>query len=706
MEAEKRTQFNALTSVQFLRGVGPHRAKVFAQIGVATALDLLEYYPRNHVFRPPVTLSNELVAGMNATVAGKVKSIKFNPRSRPPKLDITLMDPAGSCKLVWFHGAYIKDKIQSGDNLIAWGKVNKYRKITQIVNPKWTKIQDIEELFDGDEYAESIYPATADLSSAIICRTIRQSLEKLLPLTKERFTDNFLSKRNLPTRRQALSWYHKPASTEQIDSARRRLAYDELFLMELAIGLRRETLAHTQAAIPMQINEKLDKRIRRLFPFDLTDSQKKVISEICDDMSASEPMNRLLQGDVGSGKTVVALYAALLAIGHKQQVAIMAPTEILAQQHFESIEKYLAHSRVKRALVKGGITGKKRKELLSQIASGEIDIVVGTQALVQKDIAFKNLALVVIDEQHKFGVRQREIIRSKDLAPHYLVMTATPIPRTLAMTVFGDLEVSTIDHLPPGRKEIKTRWVHKDTTKKAYEFIGQQISLGRQAYFVYPRVEESEISEDEKENINPAKILKAAVAEHKKLQKMFSDFTVALLHGKMDQQTKQQTMADFRNHKIDILVTTVVIEVGVNVPNATIMVIEHADRFGLAQLHQLRGRIGRGDKQSYCLLFGDGFTDQAKHRLSTMTKTSDGFRIAEEDLKLRGPGEFFGTAQHGLPELRVANLIEDFELLRMAQRDAFEMASADPHLIDPDNQELKRQLKKQFGTNITLIDVS
>ena len=707
MNIDQQDQFNLQTNVQFLRGVGPRRAQLFSQLGIKTVGDLLEYFPRDYEFRPPLTLIKEINVDQNVTVAGEIDSMRFNKRSRPPRLNVILCDPTGKCHLVWFHGGYLCDKLFPGDRIAAWGKVARYKDTMQIVNPRWIKVNDFDELIAQEGSATPIYPATAELSSLEIARVISQSLDKVLPLVKERYTQPFRTERKLPNRLEAVRWIHRPADQDQINQARRALAYDELFLMELGIGLRREHLRSTCQAYPLQINQQLDKRIRRLFPFDFTADQNKVTSEICQDLAQPKPMNRLLQGDVGSGKTAVALYAALTAIGHHKQVAIMAPTEILAEQHFLSIQNYLRDSRVRRVLLKGGLIGKKRDELIKSIAQGEIDIVVGTQALLQQDVGFSKLALVIIDEQHKFGVRQRQTIRSKNIAPHYLVMTATPIPRTLAMTVFGDLEISTIEHLPPGRKPVNTSWIHPNKITQAYQSIRAQVKKGRQVYFVYPRVEEAEFADQDQDYCaNPAAQLKAAVAEHKKLRtKIFPEFNVGLLHGQMDQQQKQQIMQDFRSGKIDILVATVVIEVGVDVPNATIMVIEHAEWFGLAQLHQLRGRIGRGSQQSYCLLFGTAKSDQAKQRLEIMAQTSDGFRIAEEDLRIRGPGRFFGTSQHGLGDLKIANLTEDFDLLRMAQRDAFAAAKQDPQLKEPQNQQLRHELKQKFGNDLPLVDV-
>ena len=475
-----------------------------------------------------------------------------------------------------------------------------------------------------------MYPASGRLSSRQIKQIILPVLDHLDGLVGEFYDESFLKENDLIGRKDAFAWIHMPPDERKLDQAKRRLKYDELFLMQLGLALRRYRTQHSASATPCMMSDEIDSRIRRRFPFLLTDDQNACIAEIAEDMGRTTPMNRLLQGDVGSGKTVVALYAALLAIANKTQAAIMAPTEILASQHFLSMERYLKDSQVRRVLITGGMTGKKRDEVLAQIRLGEIDIVVGTVALLQKDIEFRHLGLVVIDEQHKFGVHQRAELR-KASAPHCLVMTATPIPRTLAMTAFGDLDVSVIKQCPPGRGAVVTRWVDPKDRPKAYEFIRERLRAKKQAYFVCPRITAVE---------ETGKDIKAATDTWKELsERVFPEFQVALLHGQMPSAEKQRIMTGFRKGEIDVLVSTVVIEVGVDVPNATIMVIEEADRFGLAQLHQLRGRIGRGESKSYCLLFAETDNEVARSRLDVMTRTNDGFEIAEQDLRIRGPGE-------------------------------------------------------------------
>ena len=694
------------TAIQYLKGVGPHRAEYFVKLGITTVGDLLDHFPRGYDFQPPIMRSGELYKDASVTVVGEVLNLQFNRRSRPPRLDMEIEDADGVFMLTWFNAGYIRDKVFPGDIVAAWGKVAEYKKKLQLVNPLWQKVDDVDEYLAADGMVRSRYPATAELSSNDILRIIRSSFEELIELVEEYYPQDYLNKRKLPTRKQAYQWIHFPEDDETVKQARRSLAYDELLQMQLAVALRKSKNKYTLPAWPLPTTEEIDKRIRRLFPFELTDAQNNVIEDIVADMGRGEPMNRLLQGDVGSGKTVVALYAALLTIANRKQAAIMAPTEILAEQHYNELIKHLSQSQVRIKLLKGGLTGYDRKTLLAEIAEGEVDIVVGTQALLQKDVAFSELGLVVVDEQHKFGVRQREVFRSKGTAPHYLVMTATPIPRTLAMTVFGDLDVSIIDKLPPGRKPVTTRWVRDEKLQEAYRGIRRLVKQGRQAYFVYPRIEQEQVEVDDP-FLDPAQQLKAATDEYKYLQnKVFSDLRIGLLHGQMPTEEKKQVMANFSAGQIDILVSTIVIEVGVNVPNATVMVIEHADRYGLAQLHQLRGRIGRGAEQSYCLLFGNPRSDDSRRRLEIMTETNDGFKIAEADLSIRGPGQFFGTSQHGLPGLKIADLTKDFDLLRMARRDAESIIAKDPELSGSSFTVLKRDMFARYNQCLGLIDVS
>ena len=691
----RESRIEISTPVQYLKGVGPARAEAFAQLGVRTVGDLLEYFPRDWIFAPQAVKINQMRPDDTVTVIGMVESTDYQSFRQPPIFEAVISDETAVCRIIWFHGGFLRNQLMPGQIIMASGKAGLYKHQLQLTNPKFF-ILDEKHPQSALYFSGGVYAGGAGLASMQIKRIIAPLLGSLDELVMELYDGEFLKKADLIARKDAFAWIHLPPDEDRLAQAKRRLKYDELFLMQLGLAIRRYRIQHFSEATPCTCTDEIDRRIRRRFPFLLTEDQDNAIAEIVADMGRSKPMNRLLQGDVGSGKTVVALYAALLAVANKTQAAIMAPTEILAGQHFLSIERYLKNSSVKRVLVTGGITGQKRTQLLDQIKRGEIDIVVGTVALLQEDIEFQKLGLVIIDEQHKFGVEQKAQLR-KQATPHCLVMTATPIPRTLAMTAFGDLDVSIIRHSPPGRGAVITRRVDRNDRAKAHEFIRQRLKAKKQAYFVYPRIAAVEQDSD----------VKTATDEWKNLsQNVFPEFKVELLHGRMPSARKQQIMSDFRRGKIDVLVSTVVVEVGLDVPNATIMVIEEADRFGLAQLHQLRGRIGRGEAKSYCLLFGDTDSEVARGRIEVITRSNDGFDIAEQDLRLRGPGEMFSTRQHGLPDLKIASIVDDFDLLTMARRNAFELVRHDPMLTQPEHAGIRRALLAKFGDSLGLADVA
>jgi ATP-dependent DNA helicase RecG len=565
------------------------------------------------------------------------------------------------------------------------------------VNPRFEVLDAGKDpLADDQDRFEPVYPACADLDS----RAIRRLISGLLPSVAggliEVLPEGLRAKRALPPRRTAYLRAHCPTRLEDAEIARRRLAYDELLLLQMVIQLVRARRRANRSATPVQVTELIDRRIRARFPFRFTAGQEAAVASITADLRESRPMNRLLQGDVGSGKTAVALYAALAAIAQRLQVALLAPTEVLAEQHFDKVRQYLEGSRVRLDLLTGGTPMRRRPEILRGARSGELDLLIGTHALIEESVSFGRLGLVVIDEQHKFGVAQRASVRGKGASPHCLVMTATPIPRTLAMTLFGDLDVATIADRPPGRRPVKTRRVRSAEMNRVWGFVRARLSERERGYVVYPAVEESD-----------ALPLRAAATEMERLRGgPLAGYEIALLHGRMGADEKERVMGAFRRGEVQVLVSTTVIEVGVDVPEATMMIVEQAERFGLSQLHQLRGRIGRGDRESHCILVSDAVDENACARLEVLCSTDDGFRIAEEDLRLRGPGEVLGKRQHGLPELKIADPLRDLELLEAARDDAAALIARDPKLCDRSHAGLRQALVRRFGSFLPVVELA
>ncbi len=684
--------------MQYVRGVGPRRAAEFERLGIRTVGDLLEHFPFRHEFKPRSVPIGDLTDESVATVVGELRNVRIHGARRDQVIHAVVVDGTGRCRVRWFHSAYLRDLVEPGRIVRLCGKVEVPDDLARFTNPETTFFDgEVDDpLADDHDRYEPVYPATAKLPSRQIHRIVDGILDSALSAIEDPLPHELRARRKLPPRRTAILRFHRPLSFDEVPIARRRLAYDELLLCQLAVQLSRRRTSASPKAGAIPVDERLDGRIRRRFPFALTRGQDQAVAEIRADLARAEPMNRLLQADVGAGKTAVAVYAALAAIARRRQVALLAPTEVLAAQHFAKVEQYLQGSRVRIAYLAGSTPKSKRAALLRTLRSGETDWLIGTHAVLEERVAFADLGLVIIDEQHKFGVAQRARARQKGVAPHVLVLTATPIPRTLAMTYFGDLDVSTIRDAPPGRQPVVTRLVSDNDTEKAWQFVRTRLSRGEQAFVVYPLVEESD-----------SLPLKAATGEARRLAGgVLSGFHVGLLHGRMKPAEKEEVMRRFRSGAIHALVATTVIEVGVDVPNATIMAVQHAERYGLSQLHQLRGRIGRGEKKSYCLLFCEGGGEVALARLKIMTQTTDGFRIAEEDLRLRGPGELLGTRQHGLPTLKVADLVNDLDLITAARDDAAAILRGDPALSHPAHALLGREVARRYGQALNLVEVA
>lgn len=705
-------------SVKKLPGVGPAKARLLGRLDIRTVADLLRHLPLRYEHETAEGLIADLptdgkAVGSARGVIGACRWVggQFGKKGR---YEATLLDDSGGLLLTWFNAAYLRDRIKPGQPLRVQGKVKFFNGYPQMVNAKW-ELMDEEQIEQAPGKADRlrpVYPATEDLASPAIEKLIAAAVELVVPTLEDPLPVALLASHNMPALAIAYRQIHQPAEPEEHQAARRRLAFNELLLLQLGIAMKRAYVRKKQAAPALPISDPVDQHIRERFPFELTSSQDKVIKEIAADLAQTQPMNRLVQGDVGSGKTVVALYAMLVAVAQRRQAAMMAPTELLAEQHHRSIGAMLEGSNVNVRLLTAGQGASRsaaRKALLKEIASGQADIVVGTQALVTEHVKFKDLAVAVVDEQHRFGVMQRARLRSSGdsdeqgrlRVPHQLVMTATPIPRTLSLTIFGDLDVSTITGKPPGRVPVQNRVVGPEKADDVYDYLKTRLARGEQAYVVVPVIDGGGNGEDS------AATLKNVTDTAATLRQKLGRYEVAEVHGRLARDEREQVMQRFREGRAHVLVATTVIEVGVDVPNASVMIIEHAERFGLAQLHQLRGRVGRGasTRRPLCVFIAEPTTDDALARMEAIHATNDGFKIAEQDLAIRGMGDFFGTRQSGMPPLRIARIPEDLDLLTLARHDAQQIIERDWQLHEPEHAALRRVLLHSYGDALGLIDV-
>ena len=677
-------------SVQYIKGVGPNNMLLLQKLGINTLEDLITFYPRTYEDRGKPKKIYDLVDGEEALIdvicASNMNVTRF--AKNKVMLKMLVRDDTGECVLTWFNQTYLKDKFKLGERYQFYGKVN----------IKYGRVEMAKPVFDKDGLNKNtgkiipIYPLTYKLSQNKIRSIIENGLKEVSGKLEETIPEYILKSYNLEDINTAIKQIHFPNDFTEYNKARRRFVFEELLTVQLALSSLKSRYDKQIDGIEFNKNVKMSDVINSL-PFKLTRAQLKVLEEIDKDMESNKPMNRLLQGDVGSGKTIVSIVAAYKAAKSGYQSAIMAPTAILAEQHMQEFTKVLEPFGIRCELLQGGMRAKKRSEILENLKEGKIDVLIGTHALIVEDVEFKNLGLVVTDEQHRFGVRQRANIVSKGNNPDVLVMTATPIPRTLAIILYGDLDISIIDELPPNRKKIETYPVMKNMEHRVEEFIRKNVAEGRQAYVVCPLVEESEEYENCKSVIELAEEYKT---------KIFPELKVEYLHGKMKQKEKDDIMRRFKDGEIQILISTTVIEVGVNVPNANTMVVYNAEHFGLAQLHQLRGRVGRGEYQSYCILIYDSNSKTTKERMKTMKETDNGFVVAEKDLEIRGSGEFFGTRQHGLPEFKIANLFEDVSILKEVQALAAKIEEIDPRLENDYNKQLRKLVEEKFEDRISI----
>lgn len=697
------TRITLQTPIEAVPGVPRTALEAMRRLGIVSVAHLIQWLPVRHEFEEAESGIDQLKPGVVGTVRGEVTATRLAGMGRKQRFQAVLMDHTGRVDIVWFHQAFLNKRILPGMRLRVQGKPQRYGLGLQMANPMWEPLKDeADEPTKRDARLRPVYPASEQAPSRMIERAVDRVLDAVLPALDDHLPEVHRRERAMPELREAYRMIHRPTTPEEAGEARRRLAYDELLMMQLAVQMKRSYMRRTLKALALDWSPKIDERIRARIPFALTEGQERVVEEITKDLRQSVPSNRLIQGDVGSGKTAVALYAMLMAVATRHQAALMAPTELLAEQHHTVITRMLAGSDVRIALLTGSLRDADRQDLLGRIERGEIDIVVGTHALLTEATTFASLALVVIDEQHRFGVHQRARLREKagdpGSSPHVLVMTATPIPRTLALTVFGDLDVSTIQGLPPGRRPVRTRIVTPDRSDEVYDWLRTKVEAGEQAYIVVPAIEEGTAG---------GKGLASVRAVQRRLEEgPLAGRRIAAVHGKLKRDTRERVMERFRSGATDVLVATTVIEVGVDVPNATIMIIEQAERFGLAQIHQLRGRVGRGRRSSACVLIAQPTTDEAAARLRAIASTTDGFTLAARDLEIRGPGEIIGARQAGAHALRVAELPRDTDLLMLARRDAAAWIERSPTLSSPDESTLKRRLFKAFGQDMGLADIA
>lgn len=666
--------------VTAVRGVGPETAEALNELNIRTVGELLEHFPHryeNYQIKDLAHAQHE----EKITIVGKVQSepsLRFFSKKKS-RLTFRLLSGRYLVKAVVFNRPYLKRRLAVGDTVTVTGKWDAYALSITVNDLKFGPLERT------DAY-EPVYSVKGGLTSKGLRKIIRAALERYGSVMSERdpLPPELREMYKLPSRGDAIRALHFPQNGTELKHARRRMVYEEFLLFQLKMQALKSFNRQLGSGRSIKVPKDAVHTFIEGLPFSLTGAQRRVIDEILADLEAPYRMNRLLQGDVGSGKTVVAAIALYAVAKAGFQGALMVPTEILAEQHAESLDRLLTPHGVTVALLTGTVKGRRRQALLEHLANGGIDVVVGTHALIQEEVRFKNLGLVVTDEQHRFGVEQRRALKAKGINPDVLFMTATPIPRTMAISAFGDMDISTIDEMPAGRKPVRTTWVKHEQLNAVLRFMLKELQKGRQAYVICPLIEESEQLD-----------LQNAIDVHARLSAVFKDYKVGLLHGRMTPDEKDRAMSDFKANRTQVLVSTTVIEVGVNVPNATVMVVYDAERFGLAQLHQLRGRVGRGDEQAYCILIADGKSEASRERMRIMTETADGFKLSEYDLKLRGPGDVFGIKQSGLPDFKIADLIHDYRALEVARRDAAEMIRSEAFWRDPAYEELRNWLKKE-----------